>query len=173
MNDERLERIEKRLDEIAEMLKELVEMARRDWEIYQAALNSAPLSRAFEQTRRAKGRFNETLKAAVEGSAAYVQGTNAYTEYLRERFGEAEYKPVSIVDEAPDLGDVWTPGSRKDQYEGMYDEGGKDPFAEFYETSDSEKSAVKKGEIEGEGVPQKAKTTRGKRRKGTGAPDYD
>lgn len=52
-DDKRLERIEKRLDEIAGMLKELVEMARRDWEIYQAALNSAPAA-GYEQTTKAR-----------------------------------------------------------------------------------------------------------------------
>lgn len=111
MSDERLERIEKRLDEIAELLRELVEMARRDWEIYQAALNSAPPSRAFEQTWRAKGRFAEAMKAAAAGSAAYVQGTNAYTDYLKERFGEAEYKPVSIGEEHP----IWRMSGRREK----------------------------------------------------------
>jgi|SRR5579875_1654826 hypothetical protein len=162
MSDERLERIEKRLDEIAELLRELVEMARRDWEIYQAALNSAPPSRAFEQTWRAKGRFAEAMKAAAAGSAAYVQGTNAYTDYLKERFGEAEYKPVSIGEEAPDLADVWTPGEDADAYEGMYDESGEDRLAPFYETEESEGAEVKKGEIKAKRVPQKARRSKRK-----------
>jgi hypothetical protein len=150
MSDERLERIEKRLDEIAEMLRELVEMARRDWEIYQAALNSGP---GMEQTAKAKNHFRDAMKRAAEGSAAYSQGGNAYTEYLKKRYGDVDSKLHVLTEGAPDVSDVWTPG--------------EDALAPFYETEDSEKREVKKGEIEVGGVPQKVIREAKKARKGT------
>ena len=75
---------------------------------------------------------------------------------------------------APDLADVWNVGSTTDPYEGMYDESGKDSYEGMYADDSSDPNAgfygadvsEEKGEIKGEGVPQKGRPQVAKRAKG-------